>query len=59
MSDPPATTKYERSVKKCETCKLPTWYKNSAYGHCMHVSHIDPDFACNRWAPRAEEGITP
>jgi hypothetical protein len=56
--------------RRCETCKLPTWYENSIYGHCIHVSHIDPDFCCNRWtehpatatgvgeawAARAEEG---
>ena len=33
----------------CTTCKLPSWYENSVYGYCTYVSHIDPDFACNRW----------
>ena len=39
-------------AQRCETCRLPTWYEHSLYGHCMRVSHIEPDFGCNLWAER-------
>ena len=36
-------------ARRCETCKLATWYEKSIFGSCIRVSHINPDDVCSEW----------
>jgi hypothetical protein len=56
----------ERDARKCETCRDWVWSSNPRLHYCdddvvIGASSESPfsspaDFACNRWAARAEEG---